>query len=165
MDILAHGVFGRLLLKGIDRKADKASLRWAFFWGTFPDLFAFAIPLISSIAAGSLERPEQGALGLSMRLYDYSHSLVIFGIVFALVALKKRRWRLPMLAWGLHVLFDIPTHTLEFFPTPFLFPLSDYAFPYGISWSDPIVWTGIWTSILVIYLVLRYRDAKARPAS
>lgn len=165
MDILAHGVFGRLLLKGIDRSAAKRTFRWAVFWGVFPDLFAFTIPFLNSIVRGSFEHHQLGAFDLGTYLYDYSHSLVIFSIVFALVALKKRRWRLPLLAWGLHIVFDIPTHTTAFYPTPFLFPLSDYVFPYGIGWSTPLVWGGIWAAILVIYLALRYRDARTTPTS
>lgn len=158
MDILAHGVFGRLLLRGVDRNATKKALGWALFWGAFPDLFAFAIPFVGNIARGSFEHHQLGAFDLGTYLYNYSHSLVIFGIVFALVAVKQKFWRLPMLAWGLHILFDIPMHTLAFYPTPFLFPLSDYLFPYGVAWANPPLWIGIWASILAIHLLLKYRD-------
>ena len=35
-------------------------------------------------------------------------------------------------------LLDIPTHTLQFFPTPVFHPISDYGFD-GTRWSDPVI--------------------------
>lgn len=43
---------------------------------------------------------------------------------------------MEMLAWPLHILVDIPTHSERFFPTPFLWPLSDFHVD-GHPWSDP----------------------------
>jgi hypothetical protein len=41
-------------------------------------------------------------------------------------------------AWGLHILIDIPTHSLALFPTPFLWPVSDFKVN-GIGWDNPII--------------------------
>lgn len=41
-----------------------------------------------------------------------------------------------MLAWGVHILVDIPTHSYRFYPTPFLWPLSGWKFN-GFSWGTP----------------------------
>lgn len=41
-----------------------------------------------------------------------------------------------MAAWGLHILLDVPTHARSFYPTPFLWPLSDWTFD-GVSWTAP----------------------------
>jgi hypothetical protein len=41
---------------------------------------------------------------------------------------------LAYLAWLGHILVDIPTHSKRFFPTPFLWPISDYKVD-GISWG------------------------------
>ena len=57
-------------------------------------------------------------------LYDYSHSLVIFALVFGLIWLIRKKPYIPLLGWGLHVAIDIFSHGAEFFPTPFLIPLS-----------------------------------------
>ena len=40
------------------------------------------------------------------------------------------------LPWYSNILLDIPTHTLQFFPTPVFYPLSDFGVD-GTRWSDP----------------------------
>ena len=42
------------------------------------------------------------------------------------------------LPWYSNILLDIPTHTLQFFPTPVFHPISDYGFD-GTRWSDPVI--------------------------
>ncbi len=66
-------------------------------------------------------------------LYNATHSLLIAGLV-SLILLKA--WKplfVPSLAWGFHIILDIFTHGLGRFQTPFLWPLSDYAFD-GLNW-------------------------------
>ena len=48
-----------------------------------------------------------------------------------------------MLPWFFHILLDIPSHTLKFFPTPFLMPISDYMIdgvPWGITGPGAWIW-------------------------
>ena len=48
-----------------------------------------------------------------------------------------------MLPWFFNILLDIPSHTLKFFPTPFLMPISDYMIdgvPWGITGSGAWIW-------------------------
>jgi membrane-bound metal-dependent hydrolase YbcI (DUF457 family) len=71
-------------------------------------------------------------------LYNFTHSLIIFAFIFGLVWFFYRKPFLPLLAWGLHILIDIPTHSAAFFPTPFLWPVSDFMVN-GISWGQPII--------------------------
>lgn len=71
-------------------------------------------------------------------MYDLTHSLVTFTLVFGAVWWWRRRPFLPLAAWGLHILVDMPTHDSSFFPTPFLWPISDYTVP-GISWGQPMI--------------------------
>jgi hypothetical protein len=59
---------------------------------------------------------------------------VIAGAVIAIVWLIRQQLVKPLFAWPLHILIDIPTHTSAFFPTPFLWPLSDYRIS-GVSWT------------------------------
>ncbi len=142
---------------------------WTAFWGIFPDLFAFTIPFtirIFSLLTGSLmlsnffhrppvsEEALPSGFSTAHNLYQYSHSIVIWALVFLLVWAIFKRPRYELLGWLLHILIDIPSHALAFYPTPFLFPVSDYRFPYGVPWSNmwymiinysllAIVWTGI----------------------
>jgi hypothetical protein len=50
--------------------------------------------------------------------------------------LEKKKGPLISLGWALHILIDIPSHAATFYPTPFLFPISNYRFTHGISWSN-----------------------------
>ncbi len=71
-------------------------------------------------------------------LYNMTHSFVIFAAVFGLlwVVAKKPVWIVA--AWGLHILVDIPTHSLALFPTPFLWPISGHKVD-GIGWDNPVI--------------------------
>ena len=68
-------------------------------------------------------------------LYSLSHSLVIFAIVIISIYIIKRKVLYVLLGWGLHIILDILTHTKEFFPTPFLYPLSNFLIN-GITWRQ-----------------------------
>ena len=83
-------------------------------------------------------------------LYHITHSLVIFAFVFALlwVAAKRPVWIVA--GWGLHILIDIPTHSLALFPTPFLWPISDFSVD-GIGWDNPTI-----LAIDIILLIAAY---------
>jgi hypothetical protein len=149
MDIFAHTLWANVLARKANRlgtKSDKVKIPVgsAMFWGVFPDLFAFGIPIIISLP--TIFNGIISGLGLysffpnqilSHELYNYSHSFVFFGIVFLGTWAYFRRPRFELLGWALHILIDIPSHVLSFFPTPLLFPLSSYHFPYGLSWADP----------------------------
>lgn len=159
MDIIAHGVYNIALQRTIkkDKKTRKEILT-AFWWGIMPDLLAFGIPFISAVFVGSLNHHQNlGGFDIASTVYPYTHSLVIFSLVFLAIYAVRREWYLPMLGWGFHVLLDIPFHTPEFYPTPFLFPLSNYTLPFGISWSTPIVWIAIWVAVL-IWLGILYKQ-------
>ena len=157
-------------------KRDIKFKKWsAAFWGVFPDLFAFAIPfgwtlfgfLTGEISREDLPDPKNAEPGgrmdlpifrLSAYLYNYSHSLVIFVLVIlGVVLFRKLRnlklgksWReifpWSMIGWFVHVVMDIPTHSYEFYPTPFLWPISEWKFD-GIRW-------GQWWFIILNYGLL-----------
>ncbi len=56
--------------------------------------------------------------------------------ILAWIYLKRPLWELG--AWALHVVVDVPTHSYAFFPTPVLWPLSDWKFD-GWQWTAPEV--------------------------
>jgi len=181
MDILSHGLWAAAGAKGVNtssplRSRDKElNPYWAFFWGVFPDLFAFTIPfilLLWNIVTGHMAlrdwpRPEHGeppagghwpGLQLATTLYQYSHSLIIFVIViltvWGVVQYRRRQFPLEMFGWLLHILMDIPTHSYRFFPTPVFWPISQWKFD-GISWAHPLFMAVNYGLLIVIFLVLR----------
>ena len=56
-----------------------------------------------------------------------------------------------MLAWPFHVLLDFPFHSIKYFPTPILWPISDYKFD-GIPWSNPYIWFSNIAGIILLYI-------------
>ncbi len=143
MDILSHALWSSVAAKTANRRAKtKIDPWWAGFWGAFPDLISFtpaALVLVAQIISGSDFRSFQhsGGIGqLTGFLYPASHSLLIFLAVFLIVWLFRRTPAWVMGGWALHIILDIGTHPTDFYPTRFLWPLSEIHFG-GISWRTP----------------------------
>lgn len=164
MDIFSHGLWSIVIFKFIK---SKVSLLKAAFFGVFPDLFAFTpifIWLNWARISGNLVLPSHGTepfptnglfiFDLTSVLYNISHSLLISTSIFLLLVLLKR----PIIelgAWTIHILLDIPTHSYQFYPTPFLWPISTYKFN-GFSWATP--WFMILNySLLLFFFIYLFR--------
>lgn len=174
MDIFAHALWANIAAKKgnkalrdrptlppADKTKPQFSIAWATFWGIFPDLFAFSIPSFIGIykiivgqlpltAFGDHHGPVAG-FNLAHNLYQYSHSLVIWVVVFFVVWAIFRRPRYELLGWGLHIMIDIFSHSLAFYPTPFLFPISAYHFPYGVAWSSKWFMITNYAALLLVW--------------
>lgn len=176
MDILAHTLWAAAAAKGVNKstlfgKISPLNVGWTAFWGVIPDFFSFTIPFVMVYGDAILNRsfkyvtgmrrpetftppPDQvWAWDLAENLYKLSHSLIIFGVVFAIVWLIRGMPYWEMSAWGLHILIDIPTHSKDFFPTPFLWPLSDFQIS-GIPWSRPWFMIVNYGALVLVYLFL-----------
>ena len=172
MDIFAHGLWAGAADKAVNKKAKKPlNVRLAAFWGVFPDLFAFTsgfVWLFGNLIFGDMsfaDLPRPGEIEpapqdtlpifrLTSMLYSTSHSAIIFLIVFGVVFLIFRRpiWELG--GWFIHILLDIPTHSYQFYPTPFLWPLSGWKFD-GFSWGTPWFLILNYSAIIIVYWFLR----------
>ncbi|HEX8988083.1 MAG TPA: hypothetical protein VF816_08980 [Rhodocyclaceae bacterium] len=143
MDVLSHGLWGGIAFGRRSRRAF-----WtAVAFGMAPDLLAFGPHFAGSLWSaleGAPYQPTDPAHGYAdipsyvFLAYQVTHSLVVFTGAFLIAWLLRGRPWWPMAAWGLHVLMDIPTHGLGFFPTPFLWPLFDVRVD-GIPWSRPVI--------------------------
>ncbi|MGK2849063.1 MAG: hypothetical protein ACSLEX_03270 [Minisyncoccota bacterium] len=142
MDIISHGLWGSV---GFGRK-NRRNFWLAFFLGIAPDLFSFGI-FFCMMLLGLIEMPDFSAWKppevnqipfYVYHAYNVTHSLVIFGLVFLGVWIWRGTPWFVLCAWGFHIVLDIPTHSQQFFPTPFLWPLSDYTI-HGTPWSTPII--------------------------
>jgi len=164
MDIFSHGLYGGVAF-GKNTKRDYII---AFLFGISPDLFSFGILFlasflgIDSVAVSGFERPNNESIPQYVHsLYNVTHSLVMYGILFGSLWLagKKHLAKLS-LAWPLHILVDIPSHSTEFFPTPFLWPISNFSIN-GIAWSRPIIFIPNVLLIIGLYLHWYIKRQKA----
>ncbi|MBS3110924.1 hypothetical protein J4435_02400 [Candidatus Woesearchaeota archaeon] len=160
MDVLAHYLWAYAIAAFAKIKQRKTMA----LFGVLPDFFSFGILMVAAVATGSFHpgKPELSSIPPYVsHLYDWTHSLAVFFAVFALVFLATKRWYLPSLGWAVHVLIDIPTHTSAFFPTPFLWPLSDYSFS-GIAWSEPWFMLLNYSSLAFVYWHLAREHKKEK---
>ena len=156
MDTLSHALYGKGLF-------GYKKYRWySFFFGIIPDIFSFGIYFIYLIVFSEFEfgRPSREELPYWVYdLYDISHSMVT-ALVFIAIAYKiNKDFAWPMLAWPMHIIVDFFTHSIEFFPTPILWPISDYRFD-GVPWSNPYVLVINFVLIFVIF-IYRRKNKKA----
>ncbi len=154
MDIISHGLWGGV---AFGRK-NKRSFWTSFIFGVAPDFLVFA-PFFASAFLGFVELPKfsteppipNGIPQYVHNVYSFTHSLVIFAVVFLIIWLVRKKPLLESLAWGLHILLDIPTHSNSFFPTPFLWPFSS-AHIDGIPWAHPIIFIPNVALLIILYL-------------
>jgi len=158
MDILAHGLWGGAAF-GWKRK-----YFWAFLFGMLPDLLAFGPFFVYRLISGTLKfgKPEIAAIPAAVfTAYNFSHSLFTAAAILLLVRFVISK-ELFIAAWAypLHILLDIPTHDKTFFPTPFLFPVSNFRID-GISWGNKYFMLSNYAALLAVYFIyFRYRARK-----
>jgi hypothetical protein len=153
MDVFSNGFYGGTPF--LDNK-NKKYFGYAFLIGMSPDIFSFGVFMATNLL-GLYPRldwsghPESAQIPQFVHtLYDISHSLVIFAAVFFLIWIIRKKSFLPLIAWGIHILMDIPSHSDRFFPTPFLWPISDFHVN-GINWGNPIVFFPNGVLLILIY--------------
>ncbi|MBI2650622.1 hypothetical protein HYX04_04895 [Candidatus Woesearchaeota archaeon] len=150
MDIFAHGLWSYAIFQ------NKKYVWWAALFGVLPDILSFGILFVMNMINGNFHRGPPALNTLPKWLftaYNLTHSFVLFVAVFFAVFLITKNWYLPLLAWGIHILIDVPTHSFRFFPTPFLWPISDYMFN-GISWATPWFMLLNYGSLAIVYILI-----------
>lgn len=178
MDILAHGIWAGTAAKAINKKSNKPlSIFKTAFWGIFPDLFAFTITFVwlfwklifGDISFTDIPKPETGEppaafnqfpiFKLSLNLYNISHSAIVFMAVFGIIFIIFHRPIWELFGWLFHIIIDIPTHSYQFYPTPFLWPFSDWKFN-GFSWGTPWFLILNYSAIIIVFWILRKKKFK-----
>lgn len=183
MDLISHTLWTAALAKGTSFKIKK-KLSWAAatFFGIFPDMIAFT-PLYAFLFINlfigkykfPLTLPDQLEpahydtfliFDITTLIYNLSHSLIVFFLFAALISIYKRRIYWEITGWLFHILIDIPTHSYSLYPTPFLFPLSDWKHN-GIAWENPYLLIVNYVLLIFIYywfkaILLRYKSTKIK---
>lgn len=154
MEIVAHGLWTAAAAIAA-RGSTGVHLRtgWAVWWGVFPDVLAFGPMIAAGLWLRLAGGPHQGHIHLGVPLYPAGHSLLVFLAAFGLASLLARRPVFEMLGWLLHILIDIPTHSLSYYATRFLWPLSDFRID-GIAWWTPWFWAATYGALAVVYVLL-----------
>lgn len=149
MDVLSHALWANLIFK--EAPAVQRSVLVVF--SVLPDFISFS----RIIGKGFLRKvmhytdpPLSVFPKLVFRLYDFTHSLVVWvGFYLLLRVFNFEHAAFIFLGWGLHVLLDVFTHSSFFFPTPILWPFSKFHFS-GIHWSNK--WFMLFNYIVLIFL-------------
>lgn len=165
MDIVSHGLWGSVAFG----RRNKRDFWLGFLFGIAPDFFSFGIFTLANLFTleeRGFSRPDLASIPSYVHhLYDITHSFVTFAVVFAIIWAVLRRPLWPMLAWPLHILMDLFTHSTSFFPTPFLWPLVSYRFD-GVSWgTPPIFFTNVALLVFAYAMWLLQRHMHRRKAA
>ncbi len=132
MDFFAHGFWSYIIFHKIKKPI------YAVMFGLLPDIVSWGLYLIISlITRGFRLGPPliETIPSWVFELYGLGHSVIVAGIVILAVSLILKKFPVYMLAWPVAIVMDMITHTREFLPTPFLWPVSDWKFP-GFSWAS-----------------------------
>lgn len=177
MDVVSHGLWSYVAARGATLRTERFRVRpfLAATFGMLPDVVAFApltvwsaVQLVTGNAHLAGHRAAEDYIAANVpwlqtvttQLYGASHSLVVWTIVFC-VLLAFRRWWREWFAWLLHIVVDIPTHSRESYPTPALWPLSDWTFD-GVTWRSAAILIPNFV-LLAIALFVVFRASAARP--
>ena len=154
MDTLSHALWGRGLF------GYRGFPKWALFWGALPDLVSFGIYILLRIVRYGWQwrAPMESLPDWLYITYDISHSFITAFLAIAIALRFSKPMAFAMLAWPFHIVLDFPFHTFAFFPTKFLWPISDFVID-GIAWSRPEVWYPNAAGIILLF-VYRYRQSR-----
>ena len=148
MDVFSHGLWGAIVY---GRQGNALA---ALAFGMAPDLISFGPHILINLLKGKLEKgkPELSNFpAWVFKTYDLTHSLVVYaGVYITLRAIFGSEVAYLSLAWLLHILMDIPTHSKNFFPTKFLYPLSNFHID-GTPWSSKGIMLGNFVFLLLAY--------------
>lgn len=153
MDILSHALWTNLVFKEIPPQ----QRAWIISFGILPDMISFSFITVKLFIQKTMhfEAPPLESMPPHVfKLYKFTHSLVIWLGIFLLLKLLGLAWlSLAFLGWGFHIILDIFTHTDSFFPTPIIWPFSDFHFS-GINWSNK--WFMLFNYLLLVFLYLMF---------
>lgn len=141
MDFVSHALWGGVAFGRDNRKmflvaAVISVLPDLLSEGLFGVLYFFGI---GGMPSWDMGHPNITAYPIwAQHVYSAAHSLILFALALLLVWVLSGKPVWVVGAWGLHVLIDIPTHSAVLFPTPFLWPFSDFTVD-GVGWNNPIV--------------------------
>lgn len=95
---------------------------------------------------------------LTHHLHCTMHSVVVLAALTGSLWIFNRHFPIALLGWWSHVLFDIPTHSADYYAVPLFYPLTDRAFD-GVAWTEPWSIVMNYVALAGVYLWL-HQSAK-----
>lgn len=157
MDYISHGLWSYIFFHRLKKPVI------AVLFGLVPDTFSWGVYLLYKFFSGmNLGKPNLAEIpAWVFTLYGISHSLFIAFLAVLVAFFVFKRRAIYALAWPIAIIMDIPTHSREFLPTPFLWPFSDWHFPgfsWGQLWFMIVNYCLILVSLFIIYLKKRNKS-------
>lgn len=154
MDFFSHGIWGYILFYRTKKPI------YALLCALIPDTFSWLIYFfyrIFTVGFSGGGKPDLAIIpDWVFTLYGISHSLIVAGIIILIIYLVcgklSKNFPIYILAWPIAILMDIPTHSRDFLPTPFLWPISEWTFP-GFGWGNGKFMI---TNLILIIICLTY---------
>ena len=156
MDTLAHALWTNIAFI-----KTKAKTRWlGVLFGVLPDIISFGPIFLYTLLLGTRDWMQVSTIGFFSKytsiVYGITHSLIIFAIVYLILYLITKKHILFLFGWTIHILIDIPTHSKDFYPTPYLYPFNSYPID-GISWAHPTFMIVNYGALVLVYGFLMYK--------
>lgn len=173
MDIVAHVFYGAAVCSrsglaggrtgsGASSWTRDASVGVAAGFSLLPDVVSMWVPAAWHLVAGTGNFFHAYG-GNWLQVYRGMHSLVVALAVTACLCRWKRVWAVPSLAWALHIICDMVSHSAGKFRTEPFFPLSDWGVNGIAFWRHPWFLASYWMALaaLLVGIALWRRGHRA----
>lgn len=181
MDILAHALWAGagMGLAGRRRPVKRKTVALTIALSALPDIFHL-LPIMSwwllsdgtfatlrayAIALPGQEPPLPSTVNLlSHHLHCIAHSAIVAAVVTLLLwALLRSLW-IPLLGWWSHIVIDVFTHSVDFYPAPVLYPITQRGFD-GLAWNTPWFMVANYAALGLVGVWLLASRAKGQRSS
>lgn len=156
MDYVSHGFWSYIFFNKIKRPL------FAIFFGLLPDTMSWGVYAVYRlVTGGKFGKPILSEMpDWAFTLYNISHSLIVAGTIILLIFILLRRVPIYIFAWPIAITLDILTHTKDYLPTPFLWPISKWSLN-GISWGTWQFMVINYSLIVLLLIIIFYRKRKS----
>jgi len=129
-------------------------------WSVFGDGSAASVLDYAIAVAGQLPAAPKDVDSWSHNLHCVVHSAVVAGAITSMSLFWKRGFWIPLAGWWSHIVIDVFTHSIDYFPSPVLYPFTREGFD-GIAWNTPwflLVNYGVLAATYLVLYSTRKRD-------
>jgi len=157
MDFFAHALWAYAAFR------KQTLTKWAVVMSVMPDVLSFGIYMLTLFVTGNFAfgKPPEVIPDYVTFMYNITHSMFIAGMFGIFLYIRYRKYMLLVLGWVLHIGIDIFSHSEDFFPTHFLYPISNFNVSF-IAWGNKWFMIANYTALLIVYGMLGIRRLRKR---